>query len=198
MSDYEVKVETFIDNIIKCSRSIESEKDPKGKTTVNGVQTMPIIFESKNENINKLENIIRKCIEDYIETYCKSDDLYIKRWPSIFSIQGWTVFLQKQGKQNSHNHLSGWMSGVIYLQVPKANNKKNGGAIEFSIYGYDYPKIKKNYPTQIFSPKTGSMILFPSSLYHRTIPIISDDERISLAFDIIPNENNANRIGLGT
>ena len=80
------------------------------------------------EKLNKsLENIIRKCIEDYIETYCNSDDLYIRRWPSIFSIQGWTVFLQKQRKQNSHNHLSGWMSGVIYLQVPKANNKKKTG-----------------------------------------------------------------------
>ena len=89
------------------------------------------------------------------------------------------------------------MSGVIYLQVPNKLNKKNEGAIEFSIYGYDYPKINKDYPKQIFIPKNGSMILFPSSLYHKTIPTISNEERISLTFDIMPIENNGNRIGLG-
>ena len=197
LSMYEAKSNALISEVIKFSQSVESEKDPKGKTTVNGIQTLPTIFDSKNENINKLENIIRKCTEDYIKAYSKVDNLYIKRWPSIFSIQGWTVFLKNQGKQNSHNHLSGWMSGVIYLQVPNKLNKKNEGAIEFSIYGYDYPKINKDYPKQIFIPKNGSMILFPSSLYHKTIPTISNEERISLAFDIMPIENNGNRIGLG-
>ena len=32
----------------------------------------------------------------------------------------------------------------------------------------------------------GSLVLFPSSLFHRTIPFISQEERHSIAFDLIP------------
>jgi len=33
---------------------------------------------------------------------------------------------------------------------------------------------------------TGSLCLFPSSLHHYTIPFESNEERIVLAFDVIP------------
>jgi hypothetical protein len=33
---------------------------------------------------------------------------------------------------------------------------------------------------------TGSMVLFPASLMHHTIPFESEEERIVLAFDVIP------------
>ena len=33
---------------------------------------------------------------------------------------------------------------------------------------------------------TGSLCLFPSSLLHYTIPFESDEDRIVLAFDVIP------------
>ena len=32
----------------------------------------------------------------------------------------------------------------------------------------------------------GDMVLFPSYLYHRTLPFESDAERICVAFDVIP------------
>ena len=35
---------------------------------------------------------------------------------------------------------------------------------------------------------TGSLCLFPSSLLHYTIPFESDEDRIVLAFDMIPNK----------
>jgi hypothetical protein len=34
---------------------------------------------------------------------------------------------------------------------------------------------------------TGSLCLFPSSLLHSTIPFESEEKRIVLAFDVIPN-----------
>jgi hypothetical protein len=38
----------------------------------------------------------------------------------------------------------------------------------------------------IINVVTGSMCLFPSSLLHYTIPFESDEERIVLAFDVVP------------
>ena len=36
-------------------------------------------------------------------------------------------------------------------------------------------------------PKTGDIVLFPSSLHHKTIPFSADTDRISIAFDLVPN-----------
>jgi hypothetical protein len=34
--------------------------------------------------------------------------------------------------------------------------------------------------------QVGDIVLFPSSLYHRTIPFNSDEERVCIAFDLKP------------
>ena len=35
-------------------------------------------------------------------------------------------------------------------------------------------------------PEEGLMLLFPSYMYHRTIPFETEEERISIAFDVLP------------
>ena len=89
----------------------------------------------------------------------------------------------KNGYQTSHIHPSGWLSGVIYLKTMALNN--NEGAIEFGLHGYDLPVIDKDYPRKIHRPKIGDIALFPSSLFHRTIPFSSDSERCVIAFDLM-------------
>ncbi len=196
LNDYSEDANTLISKIIALSRSITSEYNPQGKTTIGGLQTLPTIFDSNSNEINTLETIIRNCIKTYIETLNHKDTLFINRWPNPFEIQGWTVFLEKLGMQKSHNHLSGWMSGVIYLKVPRIKNSENEGAIEFSLHGYDYPGKDLNTPKKVLQPSVGSVVLFPSSLFHKTIPFNSNEERISLAFDVLSG-HGGRRIDLG-
>ena len=92
------------------------------KSTVNGWQTLPILFQQKNSSVDSLKKIIKECVKEYLKEYLPSNLFYIKRWPKNYDLQGWTVFLSDQGMQKSHNHLSGWMSGIIYLQIPKGKN----------------------------------------------------------------------------
>ena len=79
-----------------------------------------------------------------------SNLFYIKRWPKNYDLQGWTVFLSDQGMQKSHNHLSGWMSGIIYLQIPEEKNNNKEGSIEFSLHGYSYPTKRLDFPIKQF------------------------------------------------
>ena len=62
----------------------------------------------------------------------------------------------------------------------------NEGNIEFIPYGYDIPNKNSNLPCYSYKPEIGSCILFPSSLFHYTVPFNGKNDRISLAFDIIP------------
>ena len=99
-------------------------------------------------------------------------------------MHGWHFKLLKTGYQNSHIHPNGWLSGVFYLKIP-SQIKNNEAGIEFSLHGDNYKIVHENIPTKNFQPVVGDLVLFPSSLFHKTIPFKSNEERVCIAFDIV-------------
>ena len=81
-------------------------------------------------------------------------------------------------------HEDGWLSGVLYLKVPKPLKKKDG-SINISLQGFDYPE-DKSLPNINYSPKPFDLIFFPSSALHHTVPFTSDEERHCISFDVKP------------
>ena len=195
LKDFTNDMDSLIMNLITFSRLVTKEGNIEKKSTLNGWQTLPILFEQKNSSVDSLKKIIKECVKEYLKKYLHSNLLYIKRWPINYDLQGWTVFLSNQGMQKSHNHLSGWMSGVIYLQIPEGKNNNKEGSIEFSLHGYNYPTKRTDFPKKQIIPQKGSIVFFPSSLYHKTLPFTSTEERISIAFDLVLDKGNK-RIGL--
>ena len=94
------------------------------------------------------------------------------------------LYTKKKGYQNPHNHSTAWLSGVIYLKVVPSL-ELNEGSIEFSLNSTVY--YDENSPKITYNPKVGDIILFPSSLYHRTIPFSSNQERIIISFNLLPD-----------
>ena len=92
--------------------------------------------------------------------------------------------MQSGGNLTSHIHETGWLSGSVYLSVPAGHNLD--GAIEFSTHGDNYPKQHDNFPVKAILPIVGDIVLFPSSLFHRTLPFNSTQPRICIAFDLKP------------
>ena len=173
----------FINETIKELLTVKTEWEPRGKATIGGFQSKNL-FKSSLIKINDLKSIIIKEIDFYYLRFKNMSCNYIKRWPSKKNFRAWHVVLKKQGYQTPHIHHDAWLSGVIYLKVVP-HLKKNEGAIEFSLNGEDYSDV--NSPKVIFQPKVGDIVLFPSSLHHRTIPFITDEDRITISFDLISN-----------
>ena len=67
------------------------------------------------------------------------------------------------------------------------NKKKVDGDIIFSLHGSNLPTDGKSFKTETVNIEKGDIVMFPSSLFHATHPFESDDKRITLAFDIIPD-----------
>lgn len=77
------------------------------------------------------------------------------------------------------------MSGVIYVELVDSPGPDDG-AIVFGQNRDFFPVINTDYPRLLHRPKRGEIMLFPSSLYHHTIPIRRDGERLTVSFDLLP------------
>ena len=158
---------------------------PTTKSTKGGYHTAGNLFNKPDSVINELEKLIKKNINIYRKKFKLSNDFFISKWPKKSEIEGWHVRLVKKGFQKSHIHPSGWLSGCFYVKIPK-KLEKDKGAIKFTLSGYDYPHDKDS-PNFIYTPKIFDIVLFPSSLFHETVPFDNKDERHVIAFDIMPN-----------
>jgi tetratricopeptide (TPR) repeat protein len=152
----------------------------------NGQQSSGDLFLLKNPVVTQLQEIINRQIINYYEIYKNVSCNFINDWPKKIRIKGWYVSMSNQGFLKRHIHPEGWLSGSLYLQISD-ELKDNEGNIEFSLHGDNYPiNDKAHKPIKRFNVSVGDIILFPSSLFHKTIPFKSEDKRICIAFDLQP------------
>lgn len=97
----------------------------------------------------------------------------------------WSVQLQSQGFNVSHTHPMGWISSALYIALPKPEEMgaPPSGWIQF---GTPPPELKLGLQPYLKNePKVGRLLLFPSTMWHSTVPF-DDGERLVVAFDVRP------------
>jgi len=172
----------FIDTLLLELSSINFKWEPKGRTTVKGFATKNLT--DKNlPNFKKIEEIIFKELENYYNYFSNKTDNVIKNKPEKYKFVSWSNRLKKEGFNLPHIHPSGWISGVFYLKVP-SKIKNNEAGIQFHLNGDDFIIKNENLPIKTVKPQAGDIVLFPSSLFHSTVPFNSSEERICIAFDL--------------
>lgn len=105
--------------------------------------------------------------------------------PSRWQLNLWATVLDRAGRQASHLHPSGWMSGVYYVALPDVDEAQESGWIEFGVPPEELA-AEDGLPRRRVQPRVGELTTFPSYLYHRTVPHAGTAPRISLAFDVVP------------
>ncbi len=151
----------------------------------NGEQSSGNIFDLGDSDFTELRDAIFRFSEIYFNLFKDNECEFIRRWPKHKKIRGWYVNMKQNGFLKPHIHEGGWLSGSLYLSVPKKNKNQTQGNIEFGLHGYDYPIKKGKFEKKIINILKGDIVMFPSSLFHNTIPF-KGEERICIAFDINP------------
>jgi tetratricopeptide (TPR) repeat protein len=182
ISKYIENSNLFISEVITELKNIKTMWEPLGKSTIKGFQSSEL-FQNPTKNLKDLKMIIMNEIRSYKSKFNNENCSFIKKWPKSEKLACWHVILKQLGYQGPHIHPGGWLSGVFYLKVTP-DLGKNQGAIEFSLNGQHYRDI--NSAKSTYQPTIGDIVLFPSSLHHRTIPFKTNMDRISIAFDLIP------------
>lgn len=89
-------------------------------------------------------------------------------------IAEWWFNCGAPGDENRwHSHSPYLWAAVLYIQMPD-----HAGAIEF----------KRQAEFQMFDPQVGDLIVFPGNLAHRVHKNLSDQFRISAAFNLKPRK----------
>ena len=70
------------------------------------------------------------------------------------------------------------------LEAMNDMNTNNQGSITFSYQGPNYPSKNKDFNSITKKVEKRDIFIFPSSLFHYTIPFEAEEDRIVLAFDV--------------
>ena len=153
----------------------------------NGKQSAGNLFKRPEASFSALAELVKKEFKNYQHQFAGADCELIKSFPDELEFtSSWFVKMRQGGHLDPHIHEIGWISGAVYLAMPSDKKSPDEGAFEYGVHGDDYPQKHNNFPAESVMPKVGEIVLFPSSLFHRTIPFTSSEERICIAFDLKP------------
>jgi tetratricopeptide (TPR) repeat protein len=109
-----------------------------------------------------------------------------RRYLGDYELAGsWSVFLRPNGYHVDHVHNEGWLSSAFYVELPTApDDAPREGWIKFGEPGIaTEPHLEAEHYVQ---PRPGRLVLFPSYMWHGTVPFTRDARRITIAFDVQP------------
>lgn len=114
-----------------------------------------------------------------------------RKAPRIKVAGSWSVRLSAEGHHIPHIHHQGWMSSAYYARLP-ATLAAPGAAVEgdrqgWIQFGAPPPSLGLDLaPRRLVEPRPGRLVLFPSYMWHGTVPFDSGD-RLTAAFDFLPH-----------
>ncbi len=163
-------------------------RHPAEQTLRGGSQTSGNLFDRREPEIKALVGSLRLCIEDYIARFPDDDEhpLYKRRTGRFGFNASWSVRLVRSGYHTMHTHPLGWISSAYYVQVPAeiSAGDTHGGGIKFGQPDIDIGAA--GAARRKIQPSPGRLVLFPSYMWHGTIPFDSDEPRMTTPFDVVP------------
>ncbi|MFQ5533367.1 MAG: tetratricopeptide repeat protein [Sphingomonadales bacterium] len=168
----------------------ETRNHPMDQTLRGGSQSYEGLFDKDIEMVQLYKQSFEKVIQEYIADL--DDDpthpLFSRKCKKTRFTGSFTVRLRKQGWHTNHVHPAGWLSSCFYVQLPKvvANENTREGWIHFGQPGARYdPPVE---PMRYIQPAEGVVAVFPSYLWHGTVPFSSNETRTTVVSDIVPDD----------
>jgi uncharacterized protein (TIGR02466 family) len=163
-------------------------RHPAEQTLRGGSQTSGNLFDRRDPEIVALMAALATCVEDYIGRFPVNGEhpLFMRRSDSFEFSASWSVRLANCGYHTMHTHPLGWISSAYYVQVPQAVSvgDEHGGGIKFGEPDIDIGEAGE--ARLKIQPSAGRLVLFPSYMWHGTVPFESDEPRMTTPFDVVP------------
>jgi len=139
-----------------------------------------------------LVTLLKKRIDEAVARYIAELDedvthpLLSRRGKAFRYSGSWSSRLQDNGFHVNHFHPDGWISSCYYVSVPDAVKDETAkqGWLKFGEPAFD--AVLKQPVRRTVQPKQGRLVLFPSYMWHGTVPFHDKAARTTIAFDVVP------------
>lgn len=114
------------------------------------------------------------------------DDVFLRNVPQRYRLHVWATQAAESGYIDTHIHEDSWLSGAYYVELPDAIADDDPGHAGWIEFGRPFAGLPP-WPSEalrLVRPRVGSLLLFPSYVFHRTLPYRGSGERISISFDL--------------
>jgi len=163
------------------------QQHPHNQSVRGGSQTMQMLVGSREPTLVALFKAVDAPIRAHIAKLGQGDDILRKRNTGDYRMAGaWSVLLRPGGFHTDHFHSQGWLSSAFYVETPTEalDRETREGWLRFG-----KPPIEVKPPMEAdhyIRPQPGRLALFPSYMWHGTVPFTTDESRMTVAFDIVP------------
>ena len=162
------------------------ERRPLAQSLRGGTQTERNL-PADNPRVAQFFAMIDAPIRDYIARLSGDSSHPTDRRKSPgYRISGsWSVRLLPGGFHVDHVHPRGWLSSAYYVELPRetADGVARAGWIKFGEPGV---KLAECPPEHFVKPEPGTLVLFPSYMWHGTVAFTEGGRRLTAAFDVVP------------
>lgn len=178
-------LEAYLVDLAKALHDLHTLKThPVGQSLRGGSQTSASLAQNDNPAIRAFFQAIDKPIRDYMAALGRGDDPLRARNTGDYRIQGsWSVRLRPNGFHADHIHSNGWLSSACHIELPPAvQGEGREGWLRFGAP----PGLPSLAAEHYVQPQPGTLVLFPSYMWHGTQPFGGEASRLTLAFDVVP------------
>ena len=137
----------------------------------------------------RFDNILLSTVTKALNSYFENDVLDMSKKITYNGL--WMNINGKDNFNSSHNHPGCHLAGVFWIQSPKGcGNLELQSPHSFTMfqemsrYTESFQKKSSAYPVYMFPPTEGTILLFPASIMHKVESNQSDEDRISVAFNL--------------
>jgi uncharacterized protein (TIGR02466 family) len=181
-------LEDFLADLSKSLKKLHLyEQHPSNQSLLHGSQTMHLLTGSDDPALQAFFKAVDGPIREHMARLGAGTGPLRGRNTGDYHIAGaWSVLLRPGGFHKDHFHPMGWLSSAFYVETPDAalETEAKEGWIRF---GQPPFKTEPELPAEHFvKPKPGRLVLFPSYMWHGTVPFTTDETRMTIAFDAVP------------
>ena len=181
-------LDAYLADLAEALKAVHAyQQHPTNQSLRHGSQSMHLLTGSNAPPIKAFFQALDGPIREHMAKLGQGDDPLRRRNTFDYRFKGaWSVRLRPNGFHRDHFHPEGWLSSAFYVETPDAalDSADRQGWIRFGQPPFvtDPPIAPDHY----VRPKPGRLVLFPSYMWHGTVPFTTDEARMTIAFDAVP------------